>query len=625
MCGIAGVVTREAWDGMRHRVARMNVVQSHRGPDGDGIWLNNEAHPTVALGHVRLAILDLSSAGAQPMVSDCGRHVISYNGEVYNYREIQRDLEALNIRFTTRCDTEVVLKALQTWGVDAFRRFNGMWAIAWLDVDAQQLVLCRDRFGIKPLYFFHDEPKGRLFFASELKALVNVAERKFQVNRAVAARYLQQFLLNAQDETFFEDIHNLPAGHYAVVNTAVGGTLTPSIHSYWRVGERPAFEGSVEAFTAHVRELFYDAVNLRLRSDVPVGVLLSGGLDSSSIAAAVRASVGTTDRLNLISAVSRNRAFSEAPHIDAVARHLGVEVQKVSIDLEPNELLDLMDTVIWQNDQPISGFSTAAHYLLMQRAKHLGVTVLLSGQGGDEVLGGYRKYVGFYLQDLTRRMRWLTAAQVFTDFARRRSILPQVTLRDARRYVLGSRFRSAGASTSFNGSAFIDLGLGSGDLTARQMQDLNRLTVPSLVHYEDRMSMAFAREIRLPFLDYRIVDALMTRPPDLKLRDGWTKWVFRKAMEPDLPASVAWRRDKQGFLNPQRRWLKHELVPRIRGLFAGTMLSSELGLIDQSALQALYERYIREDIVSGGTHDREVFGPLALEMWLRRYQPYLAQ
>jgi asparagine synthase (glutamine-hydrolysing) len=618
------MIGRDAWDGLPHQICRMNAVQSHRGPDGSDVWFDNRAEPRIGLGHVRLAILDLSDAGRQPMMSPCGKQVITYNGEVYNYREIQRELEALGARFATRCDTEVVLKALQTWGVDAFRRFNGMWAIAWLNLETQTLVLSRDRFGVKPLYMWHDDARGRLSFASEIKALLTSSETKFRINTTVVSRYLNQFLLNAQEETFFTGITALPAGHYAVVDVSRGASLRPSIHAFWRVGELPPFQGSTEAFIDHLRELFHDAVSLRLRSDVPVGVLASGGLDSSSIAAAVHRSLGGNGHgnLNLIAAVSQDGEFSEEPYIDALSAHLGTPVQKVSLDLQPNTLFELLDTVIWQNDQPVSGFSTVAHYLLMKRARELGITVLLSGQGGDEVLGGYRKYVGFYLQDLARQFRWHSAVRMLAAFSLRRSILPQVSIREARRYVLGTRFKSRVHRT--DGAAFINLGLGRGDLTARQVLDLTRLTVPSLVHYEDRMSMAFGREIRLPFLDFRVVDALMTRPPDLKLRDGWTKWIFRKAMEPELPSAIAWRRDKQGFLNPQRRWLKQDLAPRLRDLFKGRLLSAELGLIDQAGLQGLYDRYTRESVESGTIHDREIFGPLALETWLRRYEPYLA-
>jgi asparagine synthase (glutamine-hydrolysing) len=321
-----------------------------------------------------------------------------------------------------------------------------------------------------------------------------------------------------------------------------------------------------------------------------------------------------------VSAVSSDREFSEEPFIDAVGRHLNAPIHKISLDLLPDSVFDLLDTVIWHNDQPISGLSTVAHYLLMQRAKALGVTVLLSGQGGDEVLCGYRKYVGFYLQDLARRWQWAAAIGVLAGFARRRSILPQVTMRDARRYLPGGR---SGSKSNGRGER-INLGLGDGDLTARQVLDLNRLTVPSLVHYEDRMSMAFAREIRLPFLDYRLADAMVAQPPTVKLHDGWTKWIFRRAMAPDLPPDVAWRRDKQGFLNPQRKWLKQDLAGRIRGIFSKEMYAADLGLIDQAALRRLYDDYVAEDVRRGRVHDRDVFGPLALEVWLRRYEAHIA-
>jgi len=524
-------------------------AQAHRGPDDQGRWLGQAGRYRITLGSCRLAILDLSPAGHQPMLSPAGRHVLTYNGEVYNYRELRSELEQDGVVFRGRSDTEVVLQALIRWGDAAPGRFNGMWALAWLDLDAGTLLLSRDPFGIKPLYYY-EGPQG-FYFGSEIKAILLGSGERFSVSPIAVMRYLQQSLLDAQEQTFFAKIQLFPPGHNMRIDLHAGKSLAPSLKRFWTFPSLDPSNGSASECIGSMREIFTDAVRLRLRSDVPVGVLLSGGLDSSSIATVMRSLLGASDGLLLISGVSEDRRYSEEPFIDRVSKYLGCETHKVR--LRPHQAFDLLDHVTWFNDEPILSLSSVAHYQLMERAREIGIKVILSGQGADELLCGYDKYVGFYLQSLVRDGAWSTALRVLTGFAGRGTILSRFQLSEAKRYlpraicpkeidILGPLLKG--------GRFLLEVGLGDGTLVDRQAADISQFSIPALVHYEDRMSMACSREIRLPFLDPRLVSAVLPLPPDLKLRHGWTKWVLRKALEGSLPPEIAWRKDKQAFTIP---------------------------------------------------------------------------
>jgi len=558
------------------------------------------------------------------MFSPSGRQLLIYNGEVYNYRELRVELEARGVKFRTQTDSEVVLQSIITWGEQAMCKFNGMWALAWLDLDSGRLLLSRDRFGIKPLYFYRND-EG-FFFASEIKALLAVSGDRFFINVMAAGRYLQQSLQDAQDQTFFCGIEALPAGHTMCLDLHRFGELPPTVQPYWMPPEHELAVDNINQLIETLRETFVDAVRLRLRSDVPVGVLLSGGLDSSSIAAAMQAVLGKDANLRILSAVSDDPRYDEQPFIDRMATHLGCQVHKLPLRFEPRDAFQLLDTVTYFNDEPVMGFTCVAHYLLMQQAKQLGVTVILSGQGADELLCGYRKYLGFYIQSLIRSGKWIDAARILADFTRQGTVLSQFHLQEAKRYmpsVLRPKQIDIRGSLLMQKDAFLDPGLGNGTVMERQRRDLYQFSVPALVHYEDRMSMAFAREIRLPFLDYRLVNLLLPISPAYTLRHGWTKWVFRKAMEDYLPREITWRKDKQSFIIPQSEWLKNELRSQVEALLNDDMLIASSGLINQQALRQLYAQYCKQPAGKGTIWYRDILNPITLEIWARRFAAHL--
>jgi asparagine synthase (glutamine-hydrolysing) len=630
MCGLAGIIGDFSPQQTRDALTSMLRTQQHRGPDSTGMWCGNVSGTNVGLGLSRLKILDLSDAANQPMISEDGRYILVYNGEVYNYVELREELAASGVRFRTHGDTEVVLQALIHWGPNAFMRFNGMWALALLDVEAGEILLSRDRFGIKPLYTYTDD-RG-LHVASEIKTILAATRKRFQVNPAVAHAFLRQNLLCTSAATFFSGIEEFPAGSWAVVPVSGVRRQMPKPRRFWTIpttngngssNGTPA--GRDDSFIESVRATFLDAVRLRLRSDVPIGVLLSGGTDSSAIAAALQCLSPSAADITLISAVGA-AGHDEQPFIDLMANHLRRHVEKVSLNYSPSQALALMGEVSWFNDEPLGSFSTVAHYLLMRRAKELGITVLLSGQGADELLCGYRKYLGFYVQDLLRSGNWLAAAGVLRSFLDNGTVLSQVRYREAKRYLpqwlrLGEIDVRGPALQDVKDN--IDVGLSRDGVVGRQVIDVERLSVPVLVHYEDRMSMAMAREIRLPFLDYRLVSLLVPLPTEYKLRDGWTKWVFRQAMEPLLPREIAWRKDKQHFIVPQNEWFRCELRQEVVHLLDSEWVTAGLGLIDPRRMRERYEAYLRQRTENGRLGFKDIFTPIALELWARRFEPYL--
>ena len=623
MCGLAGSFGTFNPQVIKTIVGKMMQIQAHRGPDSSGEWYGHVRGANIGLGHLRLKILDLSDASIQPMKSANGRFVLIYNGEIYNYLELRRELTAAGFAFSSTGDTEVLLQALIAWGPSAFNRLNGMWALVLLDIEAGTVLLARDRFGIKPLYTYVD-PRG-LLVASEIKAILTGAGCKFRANQTTINAFITQSLLSTGTETFFQGIKELPPGHFATVplNDLGPWQIIPERYFTLPVSITPV--DNVKALIEEVRSSFIDAVRVRLRSDVPVGVLLSGGIDSSSIAGVMHALDSKSEDIRLISAVGSDGEQDEQHFIDIVARHLRRPVEKVVITTSPQATFSLLSEVSWFNDEPIGSFSTMAYYLLMQQARDLGVTVLLSGQGADESLCGYNKYTWFYLQELAGRGRWAEAAHNFLQFWRNGVTVPEFTYGEAKRY-LPRRWRMP--ELDVRGALLRELPWNSVSLddkgvVGRQMADIERLSVPGLVHYEDRMSMACSREVRLPFLDFRLVSLLTPLPPQFKLHQGWTKWVFRRAMEPFLPTATVWRRDKQGFMVPQTDWLRDKLQKPICRLLAEDWVTAHLGLIEPQQMRRRYDQFLRQGQVLGRLGEKDIFIPLALELWARRFETYL--
>lgn len=615
MCGFFGIVCNESELGsLRGRIERAHGVQQHRGPDMQGEKvLAGPNGRVVYLAHQRLSILDLSEAGRQPMSDQSSENWIAYNGEIYNYRELAAQI---GFKPVGGSDTEVALEYFRRFGVQAsLPQFNGMWGLAWFSGTDGALYLTRDRAGVKPLYYAHSE--GQLYFASEIKTLLVLMGRRQRLNLQVIGEYLSQSLQDTSDATFFQDIRALTPGSYARVDLADQSLAVKPV-TYWDPFRSSASSSSVSDVVDQVRQIVTDSVKLRLRADVPVGILLSGGVDSSIIAASAKKTIGEHGDISVLSAVSPGRPGDESHFIDQVTSHLKLKTTKVNTDWGAAEAMNLLRKVTWFNDSPLGSFSNVAFYLLMQRAHEAGVKVVLSGQGGDELFCGYRKYLGFYLQELVAQRQIGKLLVVGSQFVLNGG-LRQFNLVEAKRYLQKKVDSNALGPAMTDAYVAVYLGKGSEGMARRQWEDYRRFSVPYLTHYEDRASMAFSREVRLPFLDYRLVELMLNAPMDAKLAKGWTKYALRKAFADQLPEPIIWRKDKQGFSMPQEEWLRGDLKPVWLEMLHPQAQIFRRGIMNHSGLMAKFEAFCAGKSV----WYREIFAPLALEVWLEQFAEFI--
>jgi asparagine synthase (glutamine-hydrolysing) len=598
MCGIAGVVDL-------HRPADCPAVDAmldqlaHRGPDGRGIF----ADDGVCLGHLRLAILDLSDAGLQPMQD--GELQLLHNGEIYNYLELREELRAHGHRFTTGTDSEVILAAYREWGERCVERFNGMWAFVIWDAAKRTLFASRDRLGIKPFYY---RLNGDTFaFASEPWAL-----RQSGVNLRAVSDYLAQGYLDQDDETFFADVVRLPPAHSL--------TFGPNGLRAWRYWQLEPGDAPADAVAA-VRETFLDAVRLQLRSDVPVGTCLSGGIDSSSIAVAV--AYHGHEHQKTVTAYFDDQGFDERRYARAVVERTGAEAHWVSFDAE--QLVDDLPAIVQAQGEPFGSTSICAGWYVMREARRAGLTVMLDGQGGDEIFAGYRASFGYHLSDLLRAGRVTEATRELRAFASvhgpRWAAVALATPHTPEPVRLAARGRLRGAAglvaPELRAAAHRANGDGSlfPDRLRRQLQILlTRRGLPELLRYEDRNSMAHSLEARVPLLDHRLVELAFSLPGNELIRRGETKSVLRRALADLLPREVAQRRDKLGFVTPESRFMRGALGDLAADVFASQSFR-ERGFVDANAARARLARHRQGRLQAG----MELWRALNVELWARRF------
>ncbi len=587
MCGIFGAIRKEGLyerETFEHFQGLTDLVR-YRGPDDSGyLTLNFENKGVdgaqafnVFLGHRRLSIIDLSSAGHQPMTDDKGRWII-YNGEIFNYLELRRELQEAGHCFKTETDTEVILHVYDEYGESGFEKLNGMWAFAIADLPGKRILLSRDRFSMKPLYLL--SVRNDLYFASEIKQLLPLLPKR-EVDQDIMASYLSQGLIDHTTDTFFRGISQVPAKTSLVVCLNTGKTHA---QQYWDYAPRDPENNNADDAIETFRSLFIDSVRIRLRSDVKVGVLLSGGLDSSAIAVVAK---GQTDKeLESFSVVSEYRQFSEDRFIDLLCDKTATKNQKLLFRVP--DVHELLERTVYHNDEPFGVFSVLANFRLLELIKQQNdVTVLLSGQGGDETMLGYLKYFFFFLRDLARKGQYHKAITQFLWGVLEQTTVRQFRLGEARRYM---RLWGNNHSHEFMRlKSRLEPIWESPDLRERQIADLDRYSVPALTHYEDRNPMAHSLELRHPFLDHRLVNFLVNLPAQLKIKNGWTKYIMRESMS-ELPDPIRWRRDKQGFILPEELWLKGELRDFIRSVFQKSTLG-ELGIIDDREFLKYYEAF----------------------------------
>jgi asparagine synthase (glutamine-hydrolysing) len=576
MCGIAGYLNRTHETVDRDLLDSMVRAVAHRGPDGHSVYVNG----AVGLGHRRLSIIDLSTDGAQPMHYDRSGLVIVYNGEIYNYIELRAELESAGYVFRTKTDTEVILASYDFWGSDCVRRFNGMWSFALFDEPRRTVFCSRDRFGVKPFYYV-DDPRF-LAFGSEIRQLLPLL-RDRKADRQVLLDFLCFSIGEHGSQTFFSGVKRLPPAHNLTFRLDSGAL---EISRYYRLEpSAPGQDASAHAVSENLRSLFTDAVKLRLRSDVPVGTCLSGGLDSSSVAAVAAAlnRERESGSFSAITAVSESPANDETAYARIVVDHAGLNWHRIKPTL--SDLRAVLPDVVRAQEEPFGSLSVCMQFFVMREARRQRLPVLLDGQGGDETLLGYERYCVPYIRDVFHRRGARAALRAIRDFGRNNSKLrlgallmflvyfsaPGLRWLNYRRRMRGMQhFPTASYYRRTYGGRPSNLF----DMQRRQVEEEN---IPHLLRYEDKNSMWHSVETRLPFLDYRFVEFALSLPAEAKMQDGWTKGCLRQAMTSILPEATVWRKNKMGFEAPDNLWLPELRAEMLASIRASALLQSVCG------------------------------------------------
>jgi asparagine synthase (glutamine-hydrolysing) len=626
MCGICGILERDpAAPVDENRLRRMTDTLRHRGPDGEGVHVDGP----LGFGHRRLSIIDLSDAGRQPMSTADGRLWIMLNGEIYNYKELRAELESRGHMFRSQTDTEVLLQLYQAEGPACLRKLIGMFAFAVWDARERRLFLARDHFGVKPLYF--TITPSTFAFASEIKALVGANGIVAELDRSAFADYLT-FQLTLGEKTLFKGVHKLLPGHYLTIEPG----RDPAVHKYWDY----SFEvdaGHTEAyFQKHLRELLEESVRLQLRADVPVGAHLSGGLDSTTVTALAAASGARPFH-------SFSGGFADAPQFDETryARLAAKAAGTVHHEVFPaaKDFVEWMPKLAYSMDEPAAGPGLFPQYAVSKLAAGH-VKVVMGGQGGDEIFGGYTRYLVAYLEACVKggiegtqedHRYIVTFESILPNLPQLRGYEPMVRhfMADGvfdsqeRRY-----FRLVDRSADLHGAldegAWRDGGYTPFDafheiFNAQECHALiNKMSrfdmktlLPALLQVEDRTSMAVSLESRVPLLDHRIVELVASMPPMVKFKGGRSKHVFREVVSDLVPREIYDRRDKMGFPVPLSRWYHEEPV---RGFMRDVLLGSAA-----RTRGWMQPTHIERMLDGEREYGRGLWGLLNLELWAQTF------
>lgn len=628
MCGIAGYIDKSG----RYKtncdlLKKMTDKMIHRGPDAEGQWIDDK----VAMGHRRLAIIDLDIKSNQPMFSHDGRFVITYNGEIYNYIELKEELEKKGSFFKTRCDTEVVMEAYRAYGEECFNQFNGMWSFVLYDTEMQQIIVCRDRFGIKPLYIVDNEDV--LIFASEMKAIIEAFPSENIVNETWIYRYLT--FSQAEDcdgECFYKNIKTFPPAQYMIYDLK---TNVKEFRKYWWVNEKKFHEKWIQGRNPirTFRSLFESAVRLRLRADVEVGACLSGGLDSSSIVGCI--SKILRKKFYTFSSIYEDVDCNEQNYMKKVNTRWDTIPHYIEPDDDEGNLIKYVEDITYYHDQPSIDMSLYSQYRVMKEAQG-NVKVLLDGQGADELFAGYDTYYLHYMNDLASKNSFASkreAIKIFIHLKRERPDVLNLVSTDILVWAIGMKnslefqeknnvarqefermyplfteqFMQKVPDAKRQKKSYVLSGLNE-----KLCQDVIYDSIPCLLHNEDGNSMAFSIESRMPFLDYRIVEFALALDGKYKIRNGMTKWIIRKACRKYLPKEVAGRKDKMGFPAPFARWLREgkskDEIAKVIFAFG------DRGIVSPKTIDEIYRAHMNME----ADFNQILFRFLSLELWMRR-------
>lgn len=643
MCGICGIINLDGTLVDTQLLIEMNNTMMHRGPDDEGYLLvdtssdriiscfgdetvadlkeqlapvNDLSGINMGLGFRRLSIVDLSPKGHQPMKALSADVWIVYNGEIYNYRELRQELIQEGFSFSSKTDTEVILNAYLKWGLECTNRFNGMWAFAIWDAREKMLFCSRDRFGIKPFYYSYT-PHKEFIFASEIKAIGKV--RKLSPNAQALYDFLFYGLSDHTEQTMFRGVLQLKAGHSLLLRD---GDLSTFCFYDLRKSTSAAIPRDP---TNDFREKFFDSVMLRLRSDVPVGFALSGGVDSSSIVLAAH-NLYKGDNFATFSTCYPGSEVDESYYMKKVIDKTGC----TNYQIEPTAqmYLDLLDRFVWHQEEPVNGASYFGEFVLRQLIHQTGTTVSLDGQGADEIITGYKFFLTPYLQDLLKESKLISFVKECAAFRHMVSVkdiiasisgivhpvlahkMRELYLRRLKSY-LSNPFASS--NTMFNPIDSSPEGFDS-ELSKVLYESLTISSLLVQLIRADKSAMAFSVECRFPFLDHRLVELVFSLPSDYKIRNGVTKYILRESMKRELPKEIYARRDKKSFPTPQSKWLREELRSFTQDIINSKDFK-DLPFIDWKKFNNQYQRFLNGDL----EFDTEIWSVVSIFLWMTRF------
>lgn len=579
MCGISGIINIDFQEVKKSEIKKITDLIRHRGPNDKGYFLKNN----FAFGFRRLSILDLSIDGHQPM-HYLDRYTIIFNGEIYNYIELKNELLKNNYEFKSGTDTEVILASYDFWGKKCVEKFNGMWAFAIHDKVKNEIFLSRDRFGIKPLYY--SKIGNKFVFGSEIKQIIEFQE-KVLVNKKVLIDFIVTSFEEHTEETFFQDVKKLKQSHNLTYDLK---TNNYSISKYYSISHHREIEKlsereSIDKFHSELKR----SIDYRLRSDVTVGSCLSGGLDSSTVASIASSRYmkeSSNKKFTAIHAKSTEKDSDESYYASKVSEISNLDLIIVKPSIE--DFKSHIDEVAYTQEEPFGGPSIFMQYFVMKKAKEIGCTVMLDGQGGDEILLGYEKYYPSAYLNIFQRKGFLTMLKTIRESNKNNS---RMTIYWIAKFFIGSLFSSLRKivykrkanfmkphSNDFN---FLNkLSSSYLNIFSLQEKEIMSTNLPCLLKFEDKNSMRNSIEARLPFLDYKVLETALSIDIDYKIKEGWTKYVLRKIISKKMPSEIAWRKNKLGFNAPESTWID-SLSFDIKTVIKNSQILNEICHVDK--------------------------------------------
>lgn len=620
MCGIVGIIRFDAKPIKKESLTTMMQTIKHRGPDDEGVFIDGH----VGLGHVRLSILDLSEAGHQPMTDPTGRYTIIQNGESYNYIELREELQSMGYSFRTQTDTEVVLNGYIEWGEKVLDRLNGMFALAIYDKEKQTLFIARDRFGVKPLYYHIGD--GQLIFASEIPAILKALPGKPKANENAIFDYLVFNRTDQTEETFFSNIYKLQHGSAITLDLKQSYTKDSlPIRKWYDLAEHVQNLKSeiinLKSEQAKVRymDLFKKAIELRLRADVPWGVCLSGGIDSSAITATLIREMKKPD-VNSYSAVYRKGSWADESEF--IKEFEGIVPHMHYVHPDAEGMLAHLDDYVRIQGEPTPTNSPFALYCVLEEASK-DVKVILDGQGSDEALAGYEYIPGLYYKTLFTHLKWGRLVKEIVQYAKLHKSWRHVKYMTF--FLLPSRMRTKVRvmQRGYINPEFVAKHKDS--VIADKLYGANTMTEMLIAHFEyklehlnkwgDRDTMAFGVEGRSPFLDKDLVEYSIALKDELKIKGGYTKFILREVMKGIMPEKVRLRVDKRGFSVPMDEWYRTEGFQKLVKEILESESFAKRGYFMPEEAKKLYERHLKGEV----NVSKDIWKWINLELWFRKY------